>query len=187
MTSSRFLVAAALWAGLASGAAAQAGDPAPIPTRWPGGSFSVITENDKWAFRGEDRHYTNGVRFSWVSDIVNPAEPSFGSFAYRLGQLLPTFNPSGEFRYGFSIGHNMYTPGDVRRTTAIPDDRPYAGWLYGGLALIQETRRAPAGVDTLDTLEINLDPSEGTHFFAEARHGRAGELVPAWVRELLER
>jgi NAD-dependent deacetylase len=31
------------------------------------------------------------------------------------------------------------------------------------------------------TLELNLDPSEGSHFFDEARHGPAGVLVPAWV------
>ncbi|MFD4292969.1 NAD-dependent deacylase [Rhodococcus sp. NPDC058505] len=36
------------------------------------------------------------------------------------------------------------------------------------------------------TLELNLDPSEGSHLFHEARHGTAGELVPAWVREVLE-
>jgi len=35
------------------------------------------------------------------------------------------------------------------------------------------------------TLELNLEPSEGTHFFDEARHGPAGQLVPAWVDELL--
>ena len=35
------------------------------------------------------------------------------------------------------------------------------------------------------TLELNLVPSDGTHFFAESRHGPAGELVPAWVDEVL--
>ena len=35
------------------------------------------------------------------------------------------------------------------------------------------------------TLELNLDPSEGTAWFHEARHGLASELVPAWVDELL--
>ena len=35
------------------------------------------------------------------------------------------------------------------------------------------------------TLELNLVPSEGSHFFDESRHGPAGELVPAWVVELL--
>ena len=35
------------------------------------------------------------------------------------------------------------------------------------------------------TLELNLQPSDGTHLFDESRHGRAGDLVPAWVEELL--
>jgi NAD-dependent deacetylase len=35
------------------------------------------------------------------------------------------------------------------------------------------------------TLELNLEPSEGTAYFDEARHGPAGTLVPAWVDELL--
>ena len=35
------------------------------------------------------------------------------------------------------------------------------------------------------TLELNLVPSEVTDIFAEARHGPASRLVPAWVDELL--
>jgi NAD-dependent protein deacetylase/lipoamidase len=35
------------------------------------------------------------------------------------------------------------------------------------------------------TLELNLEPSAGTHLFDEARHGPASVLVPAWVSELL--
>jgi NAD-dependent deacetylase len=35
------------------------------------------------------------------------------------------------------------------------------------------------------TLELNLVPSEGSHWFDEARHGPAGRLVPDWVDELL--
>ncbi len=34
------------------------------------------------------------------------------------------------------------------------------------------------------TLELNLEPSRGTHLFDDARHGPAGEIVPAWVAEL---
>jgi len=35
------------------------------------------------------------------------------------------------------------------------------------------------------TLELNLEPSEGSAIFDEARHGKASELVPAWVEEVL--
>lgn len=35
------------------------------------------------------------------------------------------------------------------------------------------------------TLEINLEPSEGSYMFDETRYGEAGTLVPLWVEELL--
>lgn len=35
------------------------------------------------------------------------------------------------------------------------------------------------------TLELNLDPSEGSSWFDECRHGPASTLVPAWVDDLL--
>lgn len=188
MTTTRFLVAVTMLGLLSGAAAAQSGDRAPIPNRWTGGSISAITENDKWAFRGEDRHYTNGLRLSWVSDIVDTTGPSFGGLAWRLAQWLPTFNSAGEFRYGFSIGHNIYTPGDARQSARIPDDRPYAGWLYGGFALIQETRRAPAGADTLDTLEINLGivgPGAGGRVVQNRWHNLLGvEEARGWSHQL---
>ena len=36
------------------------------------------------------------------------------------------------------------------------------------------------------TLELNLDPSQGSAFFSETRHGPATRLVPDWVRSLLD-
>ncbi|QYJ03037.1 NAD-dependent deacylase [Nocardioides panacisoli] len=35
------------------------------------------------------------------------------------------------------------------------------------------------------TLELNLEPSQGSHLFDETRHGSASSIVPAWVDELL--
>lgn len=35
------------------------------------------------------------------------------------------------------------------------------------------------------TLELNLEPSEGTSLFQEARHGPASQLVPLWVEDVL--
>lgn len=55
-----------------------------------------------------------------------------------------------------------------------------SGAVYPAAAFVQWAVEAGAR-----TLELNLVPSEGTHLFAEARHGPAGRLVPAWVRELL--
>ena len=34
-------------------------------------------------------------------------------------------------------------------------------------------------------LELNLERSQGSHWFDESRLGPASELVPAWVEEML--
>ncbi|MBM9458644.1 NAD-dependent protein deacylase [Nocardioides sp. zg-536] len=55
-----------------------------------------------------------------------------------------------------------------------------SGAVYPAAGFVQHARRHGA-----HTLELNLERSEGSHFFHEARQGRAGELVPAWAREIL--
>lgn len=55
-----------------------------------------------------------------------------------------------------------------------------SGSVYPAAAFVQDAARAGAR-----TLELNLDPSETVGDFAEARHGPASEIVPAWVAELL--
>ena len=37
----------------------------------------------------------------------------------------------------------------------------------------------------LQTLELNLEPSQGSSLFHESRLGPASEVVPEWVAELL--
>lgn len=39
--------------------------------------------------------------------------------------------------------------------------------------------------DQAHCLEINLEPSQGSHLFDETRHGPASILVPEWVEEVL--
>lgn len=42
-----------------------------------------------------------------------------------------------------------------------------------------------AKMDGIRTLELNLEPSSGSGYFDEARHGPATTLVPAWVDEMV--
>lgn len=55
-----------------------------------------------------------------------------------------------------------------------------SGAVYPAAGFVQTARHWGA-----DTLEINLDPSAGSHWFAESRMGPAGALVPLWVEEVL--
>lgn len=55
-----------------------------------------------------------------------------------------------------------------------------SGAVYPAAGYVQTARYLGAR-----TLEMNLEPSQGSYFFDETRIGRAGELVPAWVEEVL--
>jgi len=55
-----------------------------------------------------------------------------------------------------------------------------SGAVYPAAGFVQTARYRGA-----DTLEINLEPSQGSIFFDERRFGPASVEVPAWVEELL--
>lgn len=54
-----------------------------------------------------------------------------------------------------------------------------SGAVYPAAGFVRYAARSGAR-----TLELNLQPSEGTHLFDDARHGPASALVPAWAEEL---
>lgn len=57
-----------------------------------------------------------------------------------------------------------------------------SGAVYPAAGFVRTARHAGAR-----TLELNLEPSAGSIYFDECRTGRASELVPAWVAEMLAR
>lgn len=56
-----------------------------------------------------------------------------------------------------------------------------SGAVYPAAGFVQTARYVGAR-----TLEMNLEPSLGAYLFDESRTGKAGELVPAWVEEVLD-
>jgi NAD-dependent deacetylase len=56
-----------------------------------------------------------------------------------------------------------------------------SGAVYPAAGFVQTARYCGAS-----TLEINLEPSLGSYHFDESRIGKAGELVPTWVEEVLQ-
>ena len=55
-----------------------------------------------------------------------------------------------------------------------------SGSVYPAAGFVLEAREAGA-----HTVELNLEPSEGASLFREVHHGRATEIVPAYVERLL--
>ncbi len=56
-----------------------------------------------------------------------------------------------------------------------------SGAVYPAAGFVRDARDLGAR-----TLELNLERSEGSRWFHESRQGRAGELVPTWVDEILK-
>lgn len=55
-----------------------------------------------------------------------------------------------------------------------------SGAVYPAAGFVRSAQHCGA-----QTLEMNLDPSDGSLYFDESRMGKAGELVPAWVEDIL--
>jgi lipid A 3-O-deacylase len=115
------------------------------------GTYMAQFEND--LFSGTDRHYTNGLRLSWLSPEGGQSHDALA----RLRQLLEfaALDENTSTRYGWAFGQDIYTPEDRYRRDVITNDRPYAGWLYGALSLHTVTRHNNGRRD-LESVELSL-------------------------------
>lgn len=104
-------------------------------TPYPG-VYNFYYEND--LVNGTDNNYTSGLKLSWVSANLKSyvEDPCLPLWVRKLNSLSTILQP-GYFAARNMVvtgGQSMYTPTDPTRTDLIQDDRPYAGWLYLGLA-----------------------------------------------------
>jgi hypothetical protein len=97
-------------------------------------TWSFVWENDYFA--DTDQNYTNGIRISYLSGLKKPEGVS-GFLAY---DLLGAGKDAG-IRRGFAIGHSIFTPEDTAASEPLPDQHPYAGWLYGEYSVVVQQRR----------------------------------------------
>ncbi len=97
-----------------------------------------------WMFQGEndilainnptDEHYTNGIRFYGLRHPEFAPRWAERFARWWCGWACPDL-PVLATSVGFAVGQNIYTPDDISIVELIPDDRPYAGWLYGAFLL----------------------------------------------------
>ena len=121
------------------------------------GSVSLYTENDKY-LGGTDEHYTNGLKLSLLStDLRSFTDESVPEPVRGLSQLFGRWvRPEQAYKLGLTLGQNLYTPADTATSAYQPNDRPYAAWLYGGVAFHVYHPAAETGAaERLDVFEIN--------------------------------
>lgn len=115
-----------------------------------GPRIGVLEENDS-LLGDSDRHYTQGLRLSALGSELEPQ--GWGNRPFELmASVLPIFPstaPAQSRRYAVFLGQSLFTPENTARKPPDPADRPYAGWLYLGVSLLQESNGA-----MLENLEL---------------------------------
>ena len=155
-----------------------------LDAEWKNGDLLIVTQNV------DDLHERAGAR----------------RVLHMHGELKSALCRSCEMRSPWDAPMSDYPPCPVCRAPMLrPDvvwfgempyqmDRIYraireadlfvsigtSGAVYPAAGFVRDARELGA-----QTLELNLERSEGSHWFHESRQGRAGDLVPAWVNELL--
>ena len=102
----------------------------------------------------------------------------------RDGPSCPGCGVAGRLRPDIVFfGEMPYRMDDIERALARADlfvSIGTSGAVYPAAGYVRTARHHGAS-----TLELNLEPSEGSFHFDETRQGPAGKLVPAWVAEML--
>lgn len=112
-----------------------------------------------------------GARREWHDDLsVHCACPDCG----QRGGMRPDVVWFGEFPYRMEEIYEHLARADLFVSIGT------SGTVYPASGFVAEARSGGA-----HTLELNLEPSEGASLFAEAVHGPATKVVPAWVERFL--
>ena len=112
-----------------------------------------------------------GTRTSWAddlsTDLVCPA-------CKKPGGMRPDVVWFGEMPY------HMERIGELIDAADLFVSIGTSGAVYPAAGLVAEARRNGA-----HTVELNLEPSDGVSLFHEAIHGKATEIVPAFVERVV--
>ncbi|QDP18895.1 NAD-dependent deacylase [Sphingomonas xanthus] len=120
--------------------------------------------NNGWCLRCNER-------FGWEGMMGAAAQcPSCATY----GMVRPDIVWFGEIPYGMDQIDAALLRADLFVSIGT------SGAVYPAAGFVRTARYRGAS-----TLEINLEPSQGSIFFDERRYGPAGTEVPAWVDELL--
>ena len=92
---------------------------------------------------GTDENYTSGIRITYFD-----TEADIPPMIDKIAEAIPTFDINETTSTFYSVGQNIFTPSDIEIAENQPDQRPWAGWLYGSIGLATVTK------NHLDELEF---------------------------------
>lgn len=155
------------------------------PKKVAGGTVTLVTQNvDDLHDRAGSRNLIHmhgehlnawcvacDARSTWTRPLLDrPPCPACGASALR-----PDIVWFGEMPYRMDEIYDAVREADLFVSIGT------SGAVYPAAGLVRQASDLGAR-----TLELNLEASQGSSWFHDSRLGPAGELVPAWVKEMLE-
>ena len=139
------------------------------------GTWTFTIEND-W-FASTDQDYTSGLRLSYISGTKDPT-----GIERAIARFFEREDYGAVVRRGFAVGHSIFTPRDTLAFEPLPDQHPYAGFLYGEYAVLVEQ------TNTIDVITAQLGlvgPDAGGEWFQNSFHDLIdGEEVNGWDNQI---
>ena len=111
----------------------------PDQARAENGRITIIEENDALQPNETDLHYTQGAMFSYLSPTLTANAFPANLYAPLSNLSIFQSGPDTQRKFDVVFGQSIFTPKIDHNPVPNPNDRPYAGWLYGGGSLLQET------------------------------------------------
>jgi hypothetical protein len=120
--------------------------------------WRIVTQWDNDLLTGTDRGYTNGARLAIVRDLEpnREAHNALQRAFYRISRAGSDgiagddgrFDSIDQLRFSWGLGITqlMYTPDDSTTPSALPGERPYAGWLGAEISLNVSDFNSVSGV-----------------------------------------
>lgn len=133
-------------------------------------TLQIFFEND--LFGDTDKYYTNAVQFTWLSNDLKKYKDDvrLPDWTIPVIKAIPfSSTPNSIHNVGIIFGQHIYTPADIQSTQLQGNDRPYAGFLFTGLALHSKTD------SVLDTMEVVVG-IVGKDAFAEQAQNTVHDL-----------
>ncbi|NRB39010.1 MAG: lipid A deacylase LpxR family protein [Pseudomonadales bacterium] len=133
-------------------------------------SFSLYMDNDTFAGSRDDGDYTGGLALAFSG---KNAAQSWFCIRALLSLLDFSLNFAGSATkqsqgHGCELGLALFTPSDIKVSTPIVDDRPYASLLY--LSNTQQVLSADASYSWLASLSIGILGLDAAGNFQNAIH-----------------
>lgn len=97
-----------------------------------------------------DRYYTSGARATWFNESIK-VPPVID----QMADEIPSFDLNESTSVFYTLGHNLYTPADIKVEEQPENDRPWAAFIYGSVGLSTTTQNNSVP-DHIDELEFTL-------------------------------